>query len=37
MKRFDELAGKIEQLEQSMTKSMTKNRNSMTKKDGDSE
>lgn len=37
MKRFDELSGKIEQLEQSMTKSMTKNRNSVAKKDGDSE
>lgn len=35
MNRFDELFEKIEQLEQVMTKPMTKTRNSMTKKDGD--
>lgn len=35
MDRFDELSGKIEQLEQVMTKPMTKTRNSMSKKDGD--
>lgn len=35
MNRFDELSEKIEQLEQVMTKPMTKTRNSMSKKDGD--
>lgn len=35
MNRFDELFEKIEQLEQVMTKPMTKTRNSMSKKDGD--
>lgn len=37
MDRFDELSGKIEQLEQVMTKPITKTRNSMSKKDGESE
>ena len=35
MNRFDELSEKIEQLEQVMTKPMTKTHNSMSKKDGD--
>lgn len=34
MKRFDELVGKIDRLEQSMTKPMTKTTKSMTKKEG---
>ena len=37
MDRFDELSNKMEQLEQAMTKPMTKTRNSMSKKDGESE
>lgn len=35
MDRFDELSSKIEQLEQSMSKPISKSRNSMTKKDGE--
>lgn len=35
MDRFDELSGKIEQLENSLTKSSTNVRKSSTKKDGD--
>ncbi len=35
MNRFDELSGKIEQLENSLTKSSTNARKSSTKKDGD--
>lgn len=34
MNRFDELVGKIDRLEQSMTKPMTKTTKSMTKKEG---
>lgn len=37
MDRFDELSGKIEQLEQVMTKPLTSQRKSSVKKDGDSE
>ena len=35
MDRFDELSGKIEQLENSLTKSSTNQRKTSTKKDGD--
>lgn len=37
MNRFDELVGKIDRLEESMTKPMTKTARSIAKKDGESE